>query len=225
MDGQPVSLLEWAYSQIKAQIFEGKMAPGEKIVVGQLADSLSISPTPVKEALNRLVAEGLLTTMPRRGFMVKQLSIKEVHDIMSCRIMMETFSAKLAVLNFRKHPEIQKQMQDTLIKLKKIQFHDYTDASQLEQIYHGSIIELTENQKLIDLYNMLTGVSFSFYVYSSSHHPIEKLDIGFQEHKQMYEYLEEGNSEKLEALLRTHLERTTKLYETFVPDAAPDKAK
>lgn len=222
MNEQPVSLLEWAYTQIKAQLFAGKMCPGEKIVVGQLADSFSISPTPVKEALNRLVAEGLMTTLPRRGFMVKKLSIEEVHDIMNCRIMMETFAAKLAVRNFSKHPEIQSKMQDALVKLKKIQFHDYAEASQLEQVYHGSIIELTENQKLIDLYNMLLGVGFSFYVYSSSNHPIERLDTGLQEHKKMYEYLEKGESDNLEALLRTHLERTTQLYETFIPASAPD---
>ena len=87
MNEQPISLLEWAYTQIKEQLFAGKMHPGEKIVVGQIADSLSISPTPVKEALNRLVAEGLMITLPRRGFMVKKVSIAEVRDIMDCRIM------------------------------------------------------------------------------------------------------------------------------------------
>jgi DNA-binding GntR family transcriptional regulator len=216
MNEQPVSLLEWAYTQIKAQLYAGKMRPGEKIVVGQIADGLSISPTPVKEALNRLVAEGLMITLPRRGFMVKKLTIDEVHDIMDCRIMMETFAVKLAVRNFPNHPEIQKKMLDALADFKGIQFHDYAEASQLEQVFHGSIIELTENQKLIDLYNILLGVGFSFYVYSSTNHPIEQLEVALQDHTMMYEYLAKGDSEKFVALLRNHLERTVELYETFV---------
>jgi len=130
--------------------------------------------------------------------------------------MMETFSAKRAVRNFPKHPEIQKKMQDALTSLKGIQFNDYAKASQLEQVFHGSIIELTENQKLIHLYNMLLGVGFSFYVYSSSNHPIERLEVALQEHTLMYEYLEKGDYEKFEALLRSHLKKTIELYETFV---------
>ena len=222
MDDQPVSLLEWAYGRIKEQLFNGKMKPGEKIVVGQLANSLSISPTPVKEALNRLVAEGLLITLPRRGFMVKQLSIKEVHDIMDCRIMMETFAAKAAVQNFSKHPEIKIGMKDALKKMESIQFHDYYEAIQLEQKYHCSIIRLTENQMLIELYNNLFGVGFSFYVYSSSNHPLERQKMAMEEHKKMFEYLEQGCSDKLENLLRVHLIKTMELYETFVPDSPPE---
>ncbi|WP_312641067.1 GntR family transcriptional regulator [Hydrogenoanaerobacterium sp.] len=222
MRERPVSLLEWAYNEIKQQLFIGKLQPGEKIIVGQLAESLSISPTPVKEALNRLVAEGLMITLPRRGFMVKQLTMKEIHDIMNCRIMLEVFAVKQAVHNFPKHPEIKKNMLDVLKKLENIQTHDYVEATQLEQVYHGAFIQLTENQKLIELYNMLFGVGFAFYVYSSSNHPMERHRIALNEHKLMYEYLEKGNSDALEKLLRTHLEKTMEFYETFLPAFALD---
>lgn len=217
MDERPVSLLEWAYSQIKEQLFEGKLLPGEKIVVGQLAQSLAISPTPVKEALNRLVAEGLMTTLPRRGFMVKQLTMRDIHEIMDCRIMMEVFSAKEAVKNFSKHPEIRKRMRAALEKLEDVETRDYVQATQLEQIYHSSFVQLTENQKLIELYNMLFGVGFAFYVYSSSNHPMERHRTALNEHKLMYEYLERGDRKALEDLMRSHLEKTLELYETFIP--------
>jgi Transcriptional regulators len=98
-----------------------------------------------------------------------------------------------------------------------VQANDYVTANQYEQIYHGSIIRLTENRKLTELYNMLMGVSFSFLVYASSRHPMERHEAAHQEHKLMYECLEEGEGKKLELLIRTHLENTMKLYETFLP--------
>ena len=81
MDERPVSLLDWAYKQVRRMLFSGDLPQGQKIVVAQLANQLSISPTPVKEALNRLAAEGLLEAVPRRGFQVRRQSIKEVQDI------------------------------------------------------------------------------------------------------------------------------------------------
>ena len=57
MDARPVSLLDWAYKQVRRMLFSGDLPQGQKIVVAQLANQLSISPTPVKEALNRLAEE------------------------------------------------------------------------------------------------------------------------------------------------------------------------
>ena len=131
--------------------------------------------------------------------------------------MMETFAAKSAIQNFEKHPEIQKRMLEVLNKLQSIQFQDYVKAAQLEQVYHASIIELAENQRLSDLYHMLFGVGLSFHVYASSKHPMERHEEAQNEHRLMYDCLEEGNVEKLEELLRTHLEKTMQLYETFLP--------
>lgn len=215
MESHPVSLLEWAYQEIRQMLFSGRLAPGEKIVVGQLAEKLSISPTPVKEALNRLVAEGLLDALPRRGFQVKHLSAKEVHDILDCRLMMEVFAARKAVENFKRHPEIRKMMLADLKGLEKVEFHDYVEATRLEQSYHSAIIRLTENQHLITLYNILFGVGFSFYVYASENHPMERHAEAQSEHRQMLEALDRSDVEGLENALRSHLERTIDLYETF----------
>lgn len=215
MAERPVSLLEWAYGQIRELLITGALQPGQKLVVGQLADSLSISPTPVKEALNRLVAEGFLETLPRRGFMVKQLSAKEVHDIIDCRMMMEVFAARKAVENFPRYPDIQRQMLDVLAELEEIGIHDYVKATRLEQTYHGALIQLTENQRLIDLYAMLFGVGFAFYIYSSSNHPMERHMAAQEEHRKMYDYLYSGDIERLEDALRVHLEKTMELYDAF----------
>lgn len=218
MQKYPVSLLDWSYEQIKTKLFSGELNPGQKIVIGHLAKELEISPTPIKEALNRLVAEGFLAALPRRGFEVKSISSQEVHDILNCRIMIETYAVELAVKNFNKHPEIKKTMKETLTKLEKLDFYNFAEAARLEMLFHTSLIELTGNQKLIDLYNLLWGLGYSFYVYTSAHEPENRNCIAAQDHSKIYKYLEAGDVQKLEQTIKYHLEETLRLYDERIPE-------
>ncbi|MFV0351473.1 MAG: GntR family transcriptional regulator [Oscillospiraceae bacterium] len=222
MESRPGSLLDWAYAQIRQMLFSGELKSGEKIVVGQLAEKLAISPTPVKEALNRLVAQGVLAALPYRGFMVKPLNGKSIQDILDCRLMMEVFSTRQAVENFEKHPEIEREMLSALVEMQTLDPEDYVQTTHLEQIYHGSFVRLTENEHLIELYNNSFGVGFSFYVYAATNQPIKTPELAQKEHHEMYKCLKDKNPSELEHLMRTHLGRTLELYKSFVP---PDVSK
>lgn len=216
MESRPGSLLDWAYTQIRQMLINGELKSGEKIVVGQLAEKLSISPTPVKEALNRLVAQGVLAALPYRGFMVKPLDSKGIQDILDCRLMMEVFSVPQAVQNFDAHPEIEREMLSALVEMQTLDANDYVQTTQLEQIYHGSLIRLTENEHLIEIYNNSFGVGFSFYVYAATKQPIKTPELAHKEHHLMYKYLKEKKPQELEEVIRTHLSRTLELYKSFV---------
>ena len=211
MQERPVSLLTWAYTQIKQMIFSGELQQGQKIVVSRLAGQLGISPTPVKEALNRLVAEGIMIALPRRGFQVKKFSHKEVQDIFECRIMLETFAAPQAIKNFPNHPEVKEEMRDTMQQLSSIDPHDYVGITHLEQRFHGCVIRLSENEKLLDLYNILFGAGFSFFVYMASYHPHKAQ----AEHQDMFRALETQDVDLLVSTLKEHLGRTIELYASF----------
>jgi DNA-binding GntR family transcriptional regulator len=70
-----------AYAELKALLVYYRFAPGEQLRVADLAKRLSISTTPVREALNRLHAEGFLVLQPHRGFFAKALSLREMTDL------------------------------------------------------------------------------------------------------------------------------------------------
>lgn len=215
MDDRPISLLSWAYDQIKQMLFSGELKQGEKLVVSRLAKQLSISPTPVKEALNRLVAEGLLNSLPRRGFQVKQFSCQEIHDIFDCRLMMETYAAEPAIKNWDKHPEIQQNMYQALADLAVIPPHDYVGITHLERIFHSSIIALSGNCRLGDLYDILYSAGFAGFVYIASYHP-EKAQ---REHQAILQALNTQDLELLTSTLKSHLTQTVELYENFTRTA------
>jgi len=90
-----VSPGEDTYLSIRRAILDGKLHPGERIVEQQLAETLSVSRTPVREALLKLERENLVARMDR-GMAVRTYSSDEVRDIYDLRAQIEGYSARVA---------------------------------------------------------------------------------------------------------------------------------
>lgn len=85
-----------AYEQIRQAIVEGQYAPGQRLIEQRIAEELQLSRTPVREALHRLVAEGLVQSEPNRGAVVRALSVDDIADIYGLRARLEGYAAELA---------------------------------------------------------------------------------------------------------------------------------
>src|SRR6185312_4418788 len=75
------TLADHCYKSLKEAIVRGEFAPGEKLRIAKLKAYLNVGPTPIREALSRLTASGLLDAEANRGFFVKKISEAEVRDI------------------------------------------------------------------------------------------------------------------------------------------------
>jgi DNA-binding GntR family transcriptional regulator len=87
--------------QLREAIMSGDFAQGEQVGEAHLAEQLGVSRGPLREAMQRLVQEGLLESIPHRGLFVVTLSEDDVHDIYTARLAIET----AAVLEIMKHPD------------------------------------------------------------------------------------------------------------------------
>ena len=87
---------EHAYSQVRAAIVEQRYPPGTRLVEQRIAEELGLSRTPVREALRRLEAEGLVVSERNRGAMVRPLSPTEVVDLYGLRIRLESYAVEVA---------------------------------------------------------------------------------------------------------------------------------
>lgn len=98
MDGStpPRDLGEAAYARIRAAIREGTLAPGERLTETDLAARFGVSRTPVRQAIARLEAEGLLTHEPRRGLTVTRPDHQQVVELYVMREVLEGAAARLA---------------------------------------------------------------------------------------------------------------------------------
>src|ERR1700687_1858399 len=84
------------YEGIKQLILSGKLRPGQKLAERDLGERLKVSRTPIREALGRLVQDGLVESRPQRGHFVREVDAKTVEDLYDLREMLEKHAIRLA---------------------------------------------------------------------------------------------------------------------------------
>ena len=95
-DEREVTLRDRTLRSIKAAILAGELSPGSQLNEVALAERLSVSRGPVREALRELVTENLVTAIPYRGSFVATLTLRDVEEMFSMRTVLESFAFKLA---------------------------------------------------------------------------------------------------------------------------------
>lgn len=91
------SLAEVVANHLRTQIIGGAHAQGEHLIEREIAQSLGVSSIPVREAFGRLVEEGLVVRIPRRGAFVAPLTAEGINDLTRVRIALEQLAVELAI--------------------------------------------------------------------------------------------------------------------------------
>jgi DNA-binding GntR family transcriptional regulator len=92
------SLMSKTYRAIKKDIITCVLVPGERIVQVQIAERYGSTATPVRDALHRLAQEGLVTVIPRVGYVVSEVTLSDVFEIFELRSTLEAAAARLTAL-------------------------------------------------------------------------------------------------------------------------------
>lgn len=87
-----------AYERIRSAIVESRYAPGQRLIEQKIAEEFELSRTPVREAIRRLEAEGLVVAERNRGAVVRSISADEVRDLYELRGRLESYAAELAAV-------------------------------------------------------------------------------------------------------------------------------
>ena len=93
---EPVPRAERVYEALLNGIIQGELAPGAQLNADNLAQLLKVSTTPVRDALNHLVKDGLVHKLPYQGWFVSRFQEREIRDIYEMRAGLECFSVRLA---------------------------------------------------------------------------------------------------------------------------------
>lgn len=83
------------YRDLKEKILKNKLLPGDKLVEMEIASKLDVSRTPVREALKKLEKEGLVTSFPRKSYIVSKISVKEAKNLYIVRKSLEPLCVEL----------------------------------------------------------------------------------------------------------------------------------
>jgi DNA-binding GntR family transcriptional regulator len=94
------TLAEKAFSAIHDLILTGSLVPGQRLLIEELADRLDMSPMPIREALRRLDAVGLVEHVPHRGARVTELSVADLREVYEARLALEPLAVGRAAERF-----------------------------------------------------------------------------------------------------------------------------
>lgn len=93
------SATDRAYAYLREEILRCRLAPGSRIVEGEIAAELNMSNTPVKRAFGMLIHEGFVEVRPRHGYLVTEVTLADVQEIYQLRQVIEPAAAELAASN------------------------------------------------------------------------------------------------------------------------------
>jgi DNA-binding GntR family transcriptional regulator len=146
--GRRPTLAERAYDAIKQRIIVLDMAPGMPFTEGQLAAEMALSKTPVREALGWLQREGLVELTERSRYRVAPVTLKDVKDLFSLRILLEGEAVALAAGQVGNTTELQ-----TLEELSQIGYDPHDRESiiaflRANTAFHATVARIGGNRRL-----------------------------------------------------------------------------
>ena len=142
----PPSLAEIAFQAIKKAILEKRLVPDVIYNEKVLADELGFSKTPVHEALTALSVKGFVTILPRKGFQVRALSVKNIQDMYEFRAGLEK-AVVIKIIPYITDESIN-HLKSILDKIAATD--DPTQLGNLDQEFHSYLASLTENLYIIE---------------------------------------------------------------------------
>ena len=197
-------LREIVYEELKMQILTGKIAPGTRMMEVELAESMGVSRTPIREAIKKLEQEGLVVIEPRKGAYASQISVKDMVDILEVRQDMEGLAAHMAA--YRMTPKQMKELESISIAYNKaVEEGNMADMIRFDTDFHNLIVESCNNSILTMMINQLQELLLRFrYVYYDNIKRAEKMP---SEHSMIMEAIKDGRSDAARVSAEMHIER------------------
>jgi DNA-binding GntR family transcriptional regulator len=197
-----------AHDYVKRQVLTGAFPGGELISEGEVAAALGMSRTPVREAFLRLEAEGLLRLYPQRGALVVPVSSEEARAVIEARLVLEQFAAgkviasgpaACAAVFERLSAELQRQ-RDAAAK------PDWEEFSDADRAFHNVTLQESGNAIMAGFYSSLRDRQMRMNRELLMHD--ERVTTIMDEHRLIAEAVRDGDLQRTEEAVRTHLAST-----------------
>ena len=188
-----------------------ELKPGARINESALSKDLGASRTPLREALNRLVAEGFLTFQTGKGFFCRALDPKRIMDLYEARVAIEVEAIRLACTRatdeeltvFRKYLDATEP--------EYLQSQDVNDALHTDEEFHLYIARLSHNSEMVRMLENLNGrIRFARSVNLKTIHDtvrFERSQTRLSAHRRILDTLLARDVEAAQAAMRSHIER------------------
>lgn len=202
------TLVDIAYHNIRKDITEEYLPAGERINLSDLCARYGVSPTPIKQALNRLIAEGLVESIPRKGCRVRSFSWSEVDELFELRMMMELHFVAQSTAAVKTSPllrsKFEQNIRENMSLVQNFQTADeYFHAYEMDQQFHELFILASGNRAALRMYKGLNTHSYAAYLFGKQPRP--QTVNGILEHQSIYESMREGDVDQVRSQICSHI--------------------
>lgn len=197
-------LKDQAYSELKKRILAGHFRPGDFLSERQLADELAMSQTPIRAAVDRLEAEGLLAVSPQQGIVVRDLSIHEIADQFEIRFLMEPFVLRQLAGRLDKK-QIDRLEANLAAQQTATRRCDIERIVELDASFHILFCEYHGNREILRVMEHLRDKIHRIILRVNARNP-ERLAASYEEHRGIADAVISGDPELAARRIEQHLE-------------------
>lgn len=216
------ALRDRVYDHLRTAIINGRMTPGTTLLQEQLAEQMGVSRTPIRDALDRLASEGLVTRNAGGRVSVAELSFQELSEKYTVRSVLEGLALRLAAerMGARQLAELGRILRTMR---EAVEQQDAITVTEIGADFHDTIIASCGNDFLIQTLQSLND-SIRRYRRVAANIPGRAIET-MHEHEQIYDALQSGDIETAQQLIQEHiahsqqqLEAAIKAYKRRVAD-------
>lgn len=212
LNGKRRTTIDTTYDKIKSKILELEYEPNLHLAEESLSQELGVSRTPLRQALYRLVLEGLVIKQPTGRIYVSALSEKEARDAFLVRELMEGLIVRNAVSCINTHPSrdtIINELEDSIHLMRRSAENRRQDAViRYGNDFHSLLLLYNDNQIAINMLQQITNI-ISRYRRIGAYKDPEYISLQpVQEHEEILKKIKHNDALGAEIAMRSHIKRS-----------------
>jgi DNA-binding GntR family transcriptional regulator len=201
------SVVDQVYVAIRERIISGSLARGGRVHQEDLAEELGVSRTPVREALRRLAAEGLVEMRTNRGARVADVDQGAMRGAYEARLVVEPGAARLAAQRQLREPQARMR---AAVATQRRAMRNIQRSFEANREFHLALVAASGNEFLLQVIERLWVARIGATIYERQVETQERMLVDVREHEQILEAIEAGDGRRAESLTRRHLAEAMK---------------
>ena len=200
-----VTLGDQAYHYIIQSLEDGSMPPGTRLRETELAADIGLSRTPIREALNQLMSEGLVVNDPKRGLIITELDQNMVGELYEMRRVLESTAAALAA---RHATDVEIAVLRQIIERDQ-DLNDPTALAQNNRLFHQTLYQCAHNRYLLKTLHVLQNAML--LLGKSTLAESGRPSVAREEHAQIIDALEQRDPDRAQEVASRHISEAYKV--------------
>ena len=199
------SLADGVYAQLKAELHNFQLIPGDRFTEADVAQRVGVSRTPVREALFRLRNEGFIDVESKSGWYVRPIDFARIDQLYDLRIVLETASLVRLAQRSADPPELEALKAAWLVPAAE-RLTDAQRVGELDEAFHAALVRAAGNAELARVHDDVT--ERIRIVRRLDFTRPDRIDATYQEHAKVLRAVIQRKADQASLLIRSHIEQS-----------------